>query len=48
MINRPYSGEVARRDVNKRQDKRTFSRTADKTHYLNGSRRNILRGGIRL
>ena len=48
MDRRPYSGEVSRRGVNKESDKRSFSRNADKTHYLNTTRRNMMRGGIRL
>lgn len=48
MLRRPVTGEVARRDVPKGRDKRTFRNTANSTHYLNRSRRNIMRGGIRL
>lgn len=37
----------SRKHVRPRKDKKVFSKTADKTHYLNASM-NSMRGGIRL
>lgn len=48
MIKRPVvSPGHSRHKVRARKDKKVFSKTADRTHYINSSC-SVMRGGIRL
>ena len=49
VLRRPVVGDVRRYDVSPRKDKRVFTKTADKSHYINVVKSPIcMRGGIRL
>ena len=48
MLRRPVSGICARTGVDRSTDQSVFRNTSDRTHYLNVSRRSMMRGGIRL